>query len=292
MKLRNKVAIITGGGRGIGEAIALAFAREGASLTIASRTQAELDQVASQIRDLGGQVQVVRTDVSNRDDVIRLIETTLTTYGQIDILVNAAGVYGPIGPMWDVDVDGWIRAMQINLFGTFLCCHAVLPHMIERRQGKIINFSGGGATSPLPRFTAYGVSKTAIVRLTETLAEEVKEFNIQVNAVAPGAVDTRLQDAVLAAGERAGDLLARIRKLRETGEGGVPRELPAELVVFLASDDSDGLTGKLIAAPYDGWQSWDADRIAELMSAPWFTLRRLDPFTLRPFMDKLQDMAD
>ncbi len=288
MKLKNKVAIITGGGRGIGEAIALAFAREGAHLAVASRTQTELDQVAARIQELGGQVRAIRTDVSNRDDVTRLIEATLTTYGQIDILVNAAGVYGPIGLMWDVDIDEWIQAMHINLFGTFVCCHAVLPHMIERRQGKIVNFSGGGATSPLPRFTAYGVSKTGIVRLSETLAEEVKEFNIEVNAVAPGAVDTRLQDQVLAAGERAGDLLARIRRLRETGVGGVPRELPAALVVFLASDDSDGLTGKLIAAPYDGWQSWDADRIAELMSAPWFTLRRMDPFTIKPFVDKLE----
>ena len=289
MKLQDKVAIITGGGRGIGEAIALAFAREGARLAIASRTQTELDQVAARIQEQGGQVQAIRTDVSNRNDVARLIEATLTTYSQIDVLVNAAGVYGPIGPMWDVDIDEWIQAMHINLFGTFMCCHAVLPHMVERRRGRIVNFSGGGATSPLPRFTAYGVSKTAIVRLTETLAEEVKEFNIQVNAVAPGAVDTRLQDQVLVAGERAGDLLARIRKLRETGEGGVPRELPAELVVFLASDDSDGLTGRLIAAPYDGWQSWDADRIAEVMSAPWFTLRRMDPYTLRPLVDKLAD---
>ena len=284
MKLKDKVAIVTGGGRGIGEAIALAFAREGARLAIASRTKTELDQVASQIENLGGQVQVIPTDVSQRDNVTRLIEATLTAYGQIDVLVNAAGVYGPIGPMWDVDVDKWIQAMKINLFGTFTCCHTVLPHMIERRQGKIVNFSGGGAASPLPRFTAYGVSKTAIVRLTETLAEEVKEFNVQVNAVAPGAVDTSLQDDVLTAGERAGDLLARIRRLRETGEGGVPRELPAELVVFLASDDPDGLSGKLIAAPYDGWQSWDAERIAELMSAPWFTLRRLDPFTIKPLI--------
>lgn len=288
MKLEGKVAIVTGGGRGIGEAIALAFAREGVQLAIASRTQTELEQVAAQIQKMGGQVQAIRTDVSRRDDVLRLVEATLTTYGQIDILVNAAGVYGPIGPMWEVDVDEWLRAVQINLFGTFLCCHAVVPHMITRRQGKIINFSGGGATSPLPRFTAYGVSKTANVRLTETLAEEVKEFNIQVNAIAPGAVDTRLQDQVLAAGERAGDLLDRIQRLRETGEGGVPRELPAALALFLASDDSDGLTGKLIAAPYDGWESWDANRIAEVMSEPWFTLRRMDLFTLRPLMDKME----
>jgi NAD(P)-dependent dehydrogenase (short-subunit alcohol dehydrogenase family) len=227
--------------------------------------------------------------VSDGAGVMRLVEATLTAYGQIDILVNAAGVYGPIGPVWDVDVDEWIRATQINLFGTFMCCHAVLPHMIERRQGKIVNFSGGGATSPLPRFTAYGVSKTAIVRLTETMAEEAKEHNVQVNAIAPGAVDTRLQDDVLAAGKRAGSLLGRIRKLRETGEGGVPRELPAELALFLASSDSDGLTGKLVAAPHDGWESWDTDRIAELMLAPWFTLRRMDPYTLRPLMGQIEE---
>ena len=288
MKLQGRVAVVTGGGRGIGEAIALAFAREGARLAIASRTPSELDQVASQINDLGGHVRAIPTDVSNSDDVARLFEVALATYGQVDILVNAAGVYGPIGPVWDVDPDAWIRAMRINLFGTFMCCHTVLPHMIERRQGKIVNFSGGGATSPLPRFTAYGVSKTAIVRLTETLAEEVKEYNIRANAVAPGAVNTRLQDDVLAAGERAGDLLARIRKLKETGQGGVPRELPAELVVFLASDDSHGLTGKLIAAPHDGWREWGSERIAEVMSAPWFTLRRMDPYTLRPLVEKLK----
>ena len=287
MKLQGKVAIVTGGGRGIGEAVALSFAREGAHLAIASRTQTELDQVAAQVRELGGQVQAIPTDVSAQDDVARLIEAALTAYGQIDILINAAGVYGPIGPMWDVDIDEWIQAMQINLLGTFMCCHAVLPHMIERRQGKIVNFSGGGATAPLPRFTAYGVSKTAIVRLTETLAEEVKEFNIQVNAVAPGAVDTRLQDQVLEAGERAGDLLARIRRLRETGEGGVPRELPAELVVFLASDGSDGLTGKLIAAPYDPWREW-AGKADELNATPLYTLRRLDPFTIKPLIGKLE----
>lgn len=287
MKLKDRVAIITGGGRGIGEAIALAFAREGASLVLAARTLAELQQVAAKAREFGGDVHIVAADVSDRCDVSRIAQTALEACGQVDVLVNAAGIYGPIGPLWDVDADEWMRAMHVNLGGTFYCCQAVLPHMIERRRGKIINFSGGGATSPLPRFSAYGVSKTAVVRFTETLAEEVREFNIQVNAVAPGAVDTKLQDQVFAAGERAGELLARILKLRETGEGGVPRELPAELVTFLASDDSCGLTGKLIAAPHDGWRQWDAEHISELNSAPWFTLRRIDPHTLRQFADKL-----
>jgi NAD(P)-dependent dehydrogenase (short-subunit alcohol dehydrogenase family) len=176
----------------------------------------------------------------------------------------------------------------VNLIGTFLASRSVLPHMIERRRGRIVNFSGGGATGPLPRFSAYAVSKAAVVRLTETLAEEVKEFNIQVNAIAPGMVDTKLQDAVLQAGSRAGDLFDKVKKMRETGQGGVSPELAANLAVFLASDAANGLTGRLIAAPYDDWQKWDAKRIAEVMSAPWFTLRRIDPNTLRPLMEKLK----
>jgi 3-oxoacyl-[acyl-carrier protein] reductase len=203
------------------------------------------------------------------------------------VLVNAAGIPGPIGPLWDADPEEWRRAVEVNLFGTFLCCRAVLPLMMERRRGKIVNFSGGGATSPLPRMGAYGASKAAVVRLTETLAEEVKPFNIAVNAIAPGLVDTRLQDPVLAAGTLAGDQFARVRRLRDTGEGGVPPELPAALALWLASDDAHGLTGKLISAPYDGWRRWDERRIVALKGSAWFTLRRLDHATLRPLIDKI-----
>jgi 3-oxoacyl-[acyl-carrier protein] reductase len=283
VKLKDRVAIITGGGRGIGEATALAFAREGARVVLVARTVPELEQVAAKVKDLGGSAQIVPADVSSRQAVASMVRTAVNSFGQVDILVNAAGVYGPIGRVWEVDPEKWAQAIEVNLLGTFFTCQAVLPHMIRRLQGGIINFSGGGATSPLPCFTAYGVSKTAVVRLTETLAEEVKGFNIRVNAIAPGMVDTRLQDAVLAAGERAGELLPRVRRLRETGDGGAPRELAADLAVFLAGEASNGLTGKLIAAPHDGWESWNGKRIGELMALPWFTLRRMDSFTLRPF---------
>src|SRR5712692_9248278 len=221
MKLQGKTAIITGGGRGIGQAIAFMFAREGAQLLLAARTAAELAATARHIEQDGGRADYIQADVAEHGDVVRVVEHSLARFGAIDILVNCAGVYGPIGPLVEVNADAWMKAVQINLCGTFLMCHGLLPHMIERRRGKIINFSGGGATSPLPRFTAYGVSKTAVVRLTETLALEVKEFNIQVNAIAPGAVDTRLQDEVIAAGEKAGEIASRMKKLRETGEGGV-----------------------------------------------------------------------
>lgn len=288
MRLRDQVAIVTGGGRGIGAAVALALSREGGTVVAASRTTAELADVVGRITSTGGSAMAVTADVSMPGDVRRLVDTVVAAHGRIDILVNAAGVYGPIGYTWEAAADEWAAAMSVNLLGTFYACHAVLPHMVSRRRGKIINFSGGGATAPLPRFSAYGASKAGVVRLTETLAEELKEFNVQVNAIAPGAVDTRLQESVLAAGARAGDVGARMRKMRETGEGGVPAELAAELAVFLSSEPASALTGRLIAAPHDGWQSWDAKRIDDLMKLPWLTLRRMDPFTLRPLCETLE----
>ncbi len=288
MKLLDRVAVITGGGRGIGEAIALKFAHEGARLVLAARTEAELRTVQQRVRAQGGAAEIISADVANVHDVRRIVQLAHDVFGPVDILVNAAGTYGPIGPAWEVDVEAWIGALHVNLVGTFLCCHAVLAEMIQRRRGKIVNFSGGGATAPLARFSAYGAAKAGVVRFTETIAEEVKEYNVQINAVAPGMVDTHLQDAVLSAGDQAGPLIDRIRSLRERGEGGVSAELAAELVVFLASERSGGLTGKLIAAPYDNWQRWSLQEMAELMSASWFTLRRIDAQTLKPLIGKLK----
>jgi NAD(P)-dependent dehydrogenase (short-subunit alcohol dehydrogenase family) len=290
-RLQGKVALVVGAGRGIGEAIALHFAAEGARLILAARTAQELEGVAETIKAAGGTAYSVVTDVTASGEVAHLVRKSIEVFSQIDVLVNTAGTYGPIGRVWEIDKNDWVSTFSVNLFGTLLLCQTVLPHMIRAGGGKIINFSGGGATSPLPRFSAYGVSKAAVVRLTETLAEEVKEFNIQVNAIAPGAVDTKLQDSVLDAGERAGDLLQRIRRLRATGEGGTPREIPAQLAVFLASDDSRNLTGRLISAPNDKWETWTEERVAQIMSQPWFTLRRMDPFTLGPLVEQLRAEA-
>lgn len=285
MKLQGKTVIIVGGGRGIGQAIAERFAEEGAQLMIAARTVTELQATARQIEEQGGRVDYVPMDVRLWEDVQRILERALGQYGRVDVLVNCAAVHGPIGPVADAAVDEWIRAVETNLFGTFMMCRAVLPQMMAQRYGKIINFSGGGATSPLPRLAAYGVSKTAVVRLTETLAHEVLEYNIQVNAIAPGVVDTHMQDDILAAGDSAGELTARIRKLRETGEGGVKIQVPVDLALFLASDDSQDLTGKLISAPHDPWRSWGG-KGKQLSASPMYTLRRMDPFTIKPLMEQ------
>lgn len=275
MKLRDKVAIVTGGGRGIGRAIALAFAQEGANIVVLSRTTPELGETADQIQALGRQALAVVGDVSSRDDVDNLVGLSLHKFGTVDILVNNAGIQGPIGPMTENDVEHWIQTININLIGLFLCARAVLPIMIKRRHGKIINLSGGGSTSPRPYFTAYSASKAAVVRLTETLAEEVKGFNIQVNAIAPGAVNTRLLEEVLAAGEAAGEkAFAEAWQQRETG--GIPPEQAASLAVFLASDESNGLTGRLISAVWDNWHELPK-LIPEIMASEYYTMRRISP---------------
>jgi len=285
--LKDRVAIITGAGRGIGRAIALAFARQGAALFLAARTESELAETAALCREAGEQARPVITDIADLEQVQKLVAAAIQEAGQVDILVNSAGIYGPIGPTAEIDLGEWRRAVEINLIGPLYLCQSLMPHMMARRQGKIILLGGGGATAPLPNFSSYAASKAGLARLADTLAEELKAFNVQVNVIAPGLVDTKLQDEVLGAGSRAGGLYEKIRQARESGKGAVSPEIAAELAVFLASDASGRLTGKLIAAPYDPWRDWDG-KGEELNATPLYTIRRLDPFTIKPLIGKLE----
>ena len=275
MQLKDKVSIITGGSGGIGKAIAIAFAREGAHLVLASRTQSQLEASKQEIESLSeAKVEILRADVSDAKQVKDLVDFALERFATIDILVNCAGVLGPVGLSSEIDAQKWLEAVQINLFGTFLCIKAVLPVMMAKKKGKIINFSGGGAVSPRPRFSAYSAAKAAVVRLTETLAEEVKEYDIDINAIAPGAVNTRLLDEVLKAGEAAGEEL--VKAIKQKQDGGTPPEKAAELAVFLASSESDGLTGRLISAVWDNWRE-SPKHMDEIISSDIFTMRRIIP---------------
>jgi len=267
MKLKNKVAVVTGGARGIGKAVSLLFAKEGAKLSIISRTEPQLESVKKEIEFSGGEVFVFRGDISEGDTVKKFAAGTIKKFGSIDILINNAGILGPVGPLFENDTDEWIKAVEINLIGTFLMAREVLPRMIKNKRGKIVNFSGGGAVSPRPNFTAYGSSKAAIVRLTETLAEELKDYNIQVNAIAPGLVKTKIVEQMLEKKEKMSE-----KELELIKKGGVSPLLASSLALFLSCGDSDGLTGRLISAVWDDWKNFKID---EIMSSQRFTVKRI-----------------
>jgi 3-oxoacyl-[acyl-carrier protein] reductase len=207
-------------------------------------------------------------------DVETLVSQTLSDLGGCDILVNNAGIYGPKGDIAEADWAEWVKAIEINLFGSVLMARAWVPHFKAQGHGKIIQLSGGGATNPLPGISAYAVSKAAIVRFAETLAEELRPYKIDVNAVAPGALNTRMLDEVLAAGpEKVGQAFYE-RSQQQKNTGGVPLSLAASLIVFLASRASDGITGKLISAQWDRWQDWP-DHLDALNRSDVYTLRRI-----------------
>lgn len=271
MVLKGKVALVSGGSRGIGLEVARAFLSNGALVMLAARS---LEELKNAKKSLGHGVEICVADVSRPTDVKNLIEKTVKKFGSINILVNSAGIYGPIGPSEKVDFKKWKKTFEINVFGTFNVMQRVLPIMMKEKGGKIINFSGGG-DGPFPRFSAYSASKVAIVRLTETMAAEFKEHKIDINVIAPGAVNTKILEESLAAGEEAVGKEKYGEFLKQKETGGVPPEKAAELCVFLASSASDGLTGKFLSAVWDDWKSWNSSKVKAFMSSNVYTLRRV-----------------
>jgi NAD(P)-dependent dehydrogenase (short-subunit alcohol dehydrogenase family) len=277
--LSGRYAIITGANQGLGLAIAQAFVTQGAAVLLCARDENKLKQAQRAVSPLaaaGQKVEILVTDVSKEDEVSRLAEHAFSIFPRLDILVNNAGIYGPKGKIEEVDWNEWVRAIEINLLGSILMCRALLPHFRKNHYGKIIQLSGGGATNPLPYLSAYAASKAAIVRFIETLADEVQEDHIDVNAIAPGALNTRLLDEVLEAGpEKVGQSFYD-RSLKQKSEGGAPLEKGADLVVFLASSASDGITGKLISAMWDPWEDF-SEHLDKLQKTDIYTLRRIVP---------------
>ena len=278
MKLKNLNALITGGSLGLGKAIASGFLSEGANVCICARNEGELQATRDELAALYPLQKVIAIpcDVSDEGQVNRLWERAKNEFGAIHALVLNAGVYGPMGLTEEVDLKEWRRAMDINLYGVLLPCRAAIPHFKALGGGKIIILSGGGATNPLPNISAYAASKAATVRLMETLAEELKTFHIDVNAIAPGALATRLIDEVLAAGpDKVGS--AFFEKNRQWKEkGATPLNMGVDLAVYLASVQSNGITGKLISAQWDPWRTLHEHR-EELEKSDIYCLRRIVP---------------
>lgn len=279
ISLENRTAIITGANQGLGKAIASAFVQAGSDVLLCARDEEKLLQTQAELQGLcqsGQRVEALRADVSRGEDVDRFTAFALSTFSQIHILVNNAGIYGPKGLIDKLNWDEWVQAIDINLLGSIMVSRAFLPHFRNNHYGKIIQLSGGGATSPLPFISAYATSKAGIVRFMETLAEEVKADGVDVNSIAPGALNTRLLDEILEAGpEKVGKIFYE-RAVRQKAEGGAPLERGAELAVFLASSASDGITGKLISAIWDPWEKFP-DHLEELKKTDIYTLRRIVP---------------
>ena len=279
MKLSGRGIVITGASQGLGAAIAEACISEGAHVLICARDADSLESTRARLAAKatpGQQVIATRADVSRLDDVRRMFETASAALPTIDGLVNNAGVYGPKGLLEEVDATEWWRSVEINLLGVVLACQHALPIFRRQSYGKIVNLSGGGATAPLPRISAYAASKAAVVRLTETIAEETKGAGIDANAIAPGALNTRLLDEVLASGPEKVGAAFYERSLKQKAEGGAALEKGAALCVFLLSSLSDGITGRLLSAIWDPWEAMPS-RLNELKGSDVYTLRRIVP---------------
>ncbi len=230
MRLKNKVALVTGAGRGIGKAIALAYVREGAKMAICARTGSEVEQTTSEIRDRGADCLGLVCDVSVEESVASLVEEVERCFGRIDVLVNNAGVMTRPIPVAELEVKKWDYTMAVNLRGPFLVTRAILPHMMKQKGGSIINLSSTIGRGAYANFCAYAVSKWGIEGFTQTLAAEVRSCGIRVNSVEPGYVATKL-----------------------TGYQGSQPESVTDVFVFLATDESKAVTGKMLSS--SGWES-------------------------------------
>jgi NAD(P)-dependent dehydrogenase (short-subunit alcohol dehydrogenase family) len=269
-KIQEKSVLITGAGRGIGKRLAMGFAEAGARVGLLARSQAELDLAKLEIEHAGGNALRMRADVRDLEQLQAAVDRMRAVFGGVDILVAAAGVPGPIGSILTTKPKAWMEAIEINLIGVVNACRAVLPHMIEKRSGKIIVVAGSGATTSRPNFTAYAASKAAVVRFAECLADEVRDHNVQVNGIMPGAAHSYMTDEILQAGEeRAG-----AKEIEEAEQvsltGGVSPEKQTQLALFLASERSNHISGKLIHVN-DDWKRFEQEN----MKPELYTLRRV-----------------
>ena len=268
--LKDKGVLITGAGRGIGKRLALGFAEAGARVGLLARSKAELDLAHLEIEHAGGMALRIRADVCDFEQMSAAAERMRSHFGGVHVLVASAAVQGPIGPLAENPPKAWAEAIQTNLLGVMYSCRAVLPGMIERRSGKILVLSGEGDMLPRPNFSAYAASKAAVVRMVETLAEEVRDHNIQVNCIAPGGTYSHMTAQILHAGEDRAGWKAHQEALELRISGGVLPEKQMQLALFLASSRSNHVSGKLIHVA-DDWKRLENSNVHPEL----YTLRRV-----------------
>jgi NAD(P)-dependent dehydrogenase (short-subunit alcohol dehydrogenase family) len=275
--LTGQVALVTGGGRGIGRAIAQALAAAGAAVAVTARSTDQVADTAAVIAQAGGRALALTADVTDRLAMERAVAEVEHRLGPVDLLVNNAGVGGPIGPLWEVEPQDWWRTMEVNLRGIYLCARAVLPGMVARRRGRIVNVASHAGAYRWPQVSAYAISKAAVIKFTENLAAETKRQGVAVFAIHPGTVLVGPTAALLNEGASSESPQGRVAAwFRQQIAGGraVPPERAGQLVVALASGRADALSGRYITV-YDDTNAW-IDRAAEIRRDDLYTLRLRD----------------
>jgi NAD(P)-dependent dehydrogenase (short-subunit alcohol dehydrogenase family) len=270
-----KVAMITGASKGLGKFCAERFWEEGYDLFLVASNQEQLDLVKKQFGEKKDRkILTCACDLSKYKDIVFLIKFFKSNFSNLNVMINNAAIQGPIGPLIDNDLNLWKKTLKINFYAPVTLIQGMIPLMKNCKNASIINISGGGATAPRPNFSAYASSKAALVRFSETLAEELKDFGIRVNCVAPGAMKTDMLSEILKvgicnAGEK--ELNAAMKVL---DFGGASMDKVADLLIFLASELSCNISGKLISAVWDDWENWP-NHIDLLASTDVYTLRRI-----------------
>ncbi|OGQ38035.1 MAG: hypothetical protein A2W61_06340 [Deltaproteobacteria bacterium RIFCSPLOWO2_01_44_7] len=265
--------VITGGGSGIGEALARALATSGHSVIICGRRVSNLRRVAKASKG----ISYFSCDVSDESCVTAFAEFVNNSFGEVDVLINSAGLQGEIGRFDKTGSNAWKKTFEINLFGTYLVTKHFLKLLVRSKIKKIINFSGGGAFNPFPYYSAYAVSKVAVVRFSENIGMELAELGIQVNCVAPGFVPTEIHETTLRAGPDVAGKDYYHFTVEKLKSGSVPMDVVIRCIQFLISPESKGLTGKTISASFDPWETEKfGNCIDSLVNSELYTLRRIN----------------
>ncbi len=275
--LKDKIAIITGGSRGIGKAIANRFAQEGCNIILVSRTKSELEKTAESFqKQFPVNISSFQADIGNENEVASMINKTITEFGKIDILVNNAAIIGPIGEISQIKGKDFFDAIKNNIGGTVFCTKAVIPYMKSQKQGCIINLSGGGGLYPLPYYDAYSASKAAIVRLTENFALELEEFHINVTAISPGAVNTKMFDQQLKVDKNSIGKKNWQALQDRLASGGDSIDKVSELALFIACQNRKEFNGRVISAIWDNWENI-SNKKEKIIDTDTFQMRRIVP---------------
>ncbi|MBN1272850.1 MAG: SDR family oxidoreductase [Candidatus Aminicenantes bacterium] len=272
--LDNKIIVVTGGSRGIGFSVARRCAKEGARLVLISRDRSNLEKAAVKVSSGRQNHRCYECDVGRPENVKDIVSAVENEFSVVHGLVNCAGISGVIGRIDEIDPAGFVQTIKVNLLGTFYMCHYFIPLLKKAERGKIVNFSGGGAAGPFPNYSAYAASKAGVVRLTENMAVELQNDNLDINVVAPGFIATEIHQETIKAGMKAGE--GYLKKTMELiKKGGVSPEIPARLTAFLLSSQSDGITGKFLSAPWDPWEDRDFQTLLR-NDKDFATIRRID----------------